>query len=486
MTISPAIREVVASVGGCIELETGKRRVSDEKSNLPVHLGVAINDVRALQTQGIDKLVHTAVFGTEEHKGAARWLIWELGQALGIRPASIHELYVARGRNAIPHTFTTPAMNIRMMAYDSARAAFQAAVQGRVGALIFEIARSEMSYTDQSPAEYTAVILAAAIKEGFRGPLFIQGDHFQINLKKFKANPEEELNALRKLIDDSLAAGFYNIDIDTSTLVDLSKPTLDEQQKLNYEYCALFSDYVRSRQPVGITVSLGGEIGEVGQKNSDVHELRAFMAGYQRLITHQPGLSKISIQTGTSHGGVVLPDGSIAQVEIDFNCLRELSTAAREEFGMGGAVQHGASTLPETAFRHFVEAGAIEVHLATAFQQLVFANLPKELNQEITEWLFKHAADERKPNDTDEQFLHKTRKKATGPFKKQLWSLPESDRARIREVLRQRFALLFDRLGVLNTDRLVQDFVTTREMHKSPESFGIVANLVEDVHGLAD
>ncbi len=486
MAVSHTLRELVASVGDCIELETGGRRVSDEKSSLAVHVGVAVKDARALQAHGIDKLVYAAVFGDDEQKGAARWMIWELGQALGVRPASIHELYVARGRNAIPHTFTTPAMNIRMMAYDSARAAFKAAVHGKVGALIFEIARSEMSYTDQRPAEYVAVMIAAAIKEGFRGPLFIQGDHFQVNLKKFKTNPEEELHALRKLIDESLAAGFYNIDIDTSTLVDLSKPTLDEQQKLNYEYCALFSDYVRARQPAGITVSLGGEIGEVGHKNSDVHELRAFMAGYQRLITHQPGLSKISIQTGTSHGGVVLPDGSIADVEIDFDCLRELSTAAREEFGMGGAVQHGASTLPEAAFSKFVEAGAIEVHLATAFQQLAFSALPKALNDEITQWLFKNAADERKPGDTDEQFLHKTRKKATGPFKKQLWSLPESDRAHVRDVLERRFALLFERLGVLNTAELVQDFVTTREMHKSPESFGVQAVAAEDVRGLAD
>ncbi|MCS6847181.1 MAG: class II fructose-bisphosphate aldolase [Anaerolineae bacterium] len=484
--MSNTIRELIHAAGDAIEVITGKAQVRRDYSMLTLDLGIEVRDEAGLRAKGIDTLVNAAVFGTPAQQAAARWLIWETGQALGIHPASIHELYIARGRNALDHTFTTPAMNIRMMAYDTARAAIRAAVEAKVGAFIFEIARSEMTYTEQRPAEYTTVMIAAAIKEGYRGPLFIQGDHFQVNAKKYKTDADAELSALRKLIDEALAAGFYNIDIDTSTLVDLSKPTLDEQQHLNYELCALFSDYIRQRQPPGLIVSLGGEIGEVGQKNSDIHELRAFMSGYLRHIKHQPGISKISIQTGTSHGGVVLPDGSIAEVSIDFDTLRELSTAAREEYGMGGAVQHGASTLPEEAFGKFVQAGAIEVHLATAFQQIAYANLPKELNDEMTQWLFKNAADERKPGDTDEQFLHKVRKKATGPFKKALWSLPESDRARVRDALQQRFSMLFNRLGVERTKAMVESFVTAREVHKRPEDFGAAPVVAEDVRGLAD
>jgi len=484
--MSNTIRELVKASGEVIEVIAGKSQVQHDDTRPTVDLSVEVRDEAGLRVTGIDVLVNAAVFGAPEQQAAARWLIWETGQALGIRPASIHELYIARGQNALDHGFTTPAMNIRMMAYDTARAAIRAAIESKVGAFIFEIARSEMTYTEQRPAEYTAVMLAAAIKEGYRGPLFIQGDHFQINAKKYKTDADSELAALRNLIDESLGAGFYNIDIDTSTLVDLSKPSLDEQQRLNYELCALFSDYIRQRQPAGLNISLGGEIGEVGHKNSNIHELRAFMSGYLSRIRHKPGISKISIQTGTSHGGVVLPDGSIADVNIDFDTLRELSIAAREEYGMGGAVQHGASTLPEEAFGRFVQAGAIEVHLATAFQQIVYANLPRELNDEITQWLFRNAADERKPGDTDEQFLHKTRKKATGPFKKTLWSLPEADRARVRTALQQRFSMLFNRLGVDNTKPIVESFVTARAVHKRPDDFGMVTAVAEDVRGLAD
>src|SRR5712671_3004152 len=173
----------------------------------------------------IDALVRKAVFGGEDEKAHARWMIWEMGQQAGVRPASIHELYLARGRGEVP-AFTTPAMNVRILAYDTGRAIFRA------------IARSEIAYTDQRPAEYVAVMTAAALREGFTGPLFIQGDHVQVNAKKYAADPDTELKALRALIEEELHAGFYNIDIDTSTLVDLSKPNLDEQQRTNYERAA--------------------------------------------------------------------------------------------------------------------------------------------------------------------------------------------------------------------------------------------------------
>jgi len=468
--MSNKIQELVAALSGAVEVKGGR---------------VLVHDEAALRASGIDALVFKAVFGDDAEKGAARWLIWELGQTLGVRPASIHELYIARGRGAIPHNFTTPAMNIRMASYDTARAAIRAAVKKSVGAFIFEIARSEMTYTQQPPQEFTTVMLAAAIKEGFRGPLFIQGDHFQINAKKYAADAATEIASLKKLMDDAITAGYYNIDIDTSTLVDLSKTDLDEQQKLNYELCAMFTDYIRSVTPAGVTISLGGEIGEVGHKNSDVHEARAFMDGYKRCVKSAQSLSKLSVNTGTSHGGTVLPDGRIADVSIDFQTLHDLSVASRE-YGMGGAVQHGASTLPESAFGKFVESQAIEVHLATALQVLAFTALPAELGAEIDAWLLTNAADERKAGDTNEQFFHKTRKKAVGPFKSRFWHMAEADRARLRDTLEERFALLFNRLGVENTKAAADKYTTMIEIHKKPEDFGASPLLNEDITGLAD
>ena len=99
------------------------------------------------------------------------------------------------------------------------------------------------------------------------------------------------------------------------------------------------------------------------------------------------GLSKISVQSGTSHGGVVLADGSIADVKLDLDTLERLSKVARDEYGLAGAVQHGASTLPDTAFHNFPKRETAEIHLATNFQNMLFDHMPAELRDEIYEWL---------------------------------------------------------------------------------------------------
>ena len=425
---------------------------------------VTAKDTKSLAGPAMDRLVRQAVFGASaEQRDGARWLIWELAQLLGCRPASIHDLYMARGRGECGG-FTVPAMNLRVMAYDMARAVFRALKQRKAGAFLCEIARSEMAYTDQRPAEYASVLLAAAMREGFTGPVFIQGDHFQVNAAKYKAGPDGELKAIRTLITEGLAAGFFNIDIDTSTLVDLSFPTLDEQQRDNYMRAAELTAHVRKREPKGVTTSVGGEIGEVGGKNSTVEELRAYMDGYNRSLAglgELVGLSKISVQTGTSHGGVVLPDGSIAAVKLDLNALRALSEEATTTYRLAGAVQHGASTLPEDAFGNFPKYAACEIHLATNFQNIVFDHpaLPADLRAEIRAWVIEQCANERKPSDSEEQFLYKSRKKAIGPFKAALWDLPPDIKQPVCADLEARFGFLFDQLNIADTAALVSRHV---------------------------
>src|SRR5262245_26899457 len=237
---------------------------------------VSVTDPGAVSAELIDELAWTAAFGADaEVKGTARWIIRSLAAAAGIRPASIHDLYMAMGRGEAGG-FTVPAINVRAMAYDTARAVIRSARKLDAGAFILEIARSEIGYTEQRPHEYVAVVLAAALREGFTGPLFIQGDHVQTNAKKYNSpERDKELDTLRALIKEEIAGGFYNIDIDTSTLVDLSKPTLAEQQEVNVSLAADFAAFIRQQEPQGVTISVGGEIGEVGGKNSDVHELHA-------------------------------------------------------------------------------------------------------------------------------------------------------------------------------------------------------------------
>ena len=416
----------------------------------------------------MDKVVTDLILADslDEKKVIAK-KITDIAYKKGIFLSSINGFYLARGRGEVPDNFTVPAMNLRVLAYDLARAIFRVAKKDNAGAFIFEIAKSEMGYTNQPAVEYTAVCLAAAIKEGWTGPVFVQGDHFQVNAKNYKENPEKEIDSLKTLIIHAMEAGFYNIDIDSSTVVDLSKKSIKKQQKDNYEVCALLTNFIRKTQPRGIEVSVGGEIGEVGHQNSNSDDLRAFMTGYnKRLRKGRCGISKISVQTGTSHGGVVLPDGSIAKVKLDFDTLKALSRIAREDYKLAGAVQHGASTLPDEAFGKFPEEGTAEVHLATGFQNMVYdsPHFPKELKDKIYEWVKKNLPGEKKGDQTEEQFLYSARKKALGPFKKEIMGLPADVKDAISKDIEAKFEFLFGKLNVGNTKDMVLKHTTLKRV----------------------
>lgn len=433
-----------------------------------------------------DEMVKMAVFGKEDEKTQAREKIWEVGQEVGVRPASIHNYYMAQGKGELLSNSTVPAINVRGMAYDMARAVFGKAKEMGVGALIVELARSEMSYGDQTPEEYSTVMIGAAVREGWRGPLFIQGDHFQTKEVSPGEPKEGEVESIKKLISDSIAAGFYNIDIDTSTLVDLSRTGEAEQQEANVKYTLELLKHVRENEPKGIVISVGGEIGHIGGKNSTVAECEAYLEGVRVGSGDLIGLSKISAQTGTSHGGVVLPDGTLADVAVDFEVLQKISEVLRDKYQMGGVVQHGASTLKEEYFAIFPERKTLEIHLATGFQNMIMDHpaFPQELLNEMYVWLDENKSGERKEGQTDEQFHYELRKKAWGHFKKECWEIGEEAREAIRKTVAERCGFLFKQLKVENTKELVEKYVIAPKMQKSKNIKEVV--IEGEIEGLSD
>ena len=421
---------------------------------------VDITDENKLRESVIDDLIYTAVFSeNEEVKEEAKKLIRNIANEFGAIAASINDLYRAMGKGET-RDFTTPAVNIRGMTYDVARQMFKVALKHDVGAFIFEIAKSEIGYTFQRPSEYASCVLAAAIKEGYKGPVFIQGDHFQFNAKKYAENPEAELKAIQDLTKEAIAAGFYNIDIDPSTLVDYSKPTLKEQQYHNYINTAKMTDFIRKIEPEGITVSVGAEIGHIGGKNSTVEEFEAFMEGYlEELPEGEEYISKISVQTGTEHGGIPLPSGEVAEVKLDFNVLRDIGKVAREKYDLGGTVQHGASTLPDELFDKFPENNCCEIHLATGFQNIMYDLIPEDFRNKIYSWIKENLKNEWKEGWTEAQFIYKTRKKGFGPFKYEWWTLDKEYKDRILEALYNKFEFLFEKLAVFNTKEYTDKYI---------------------------
>ncbi|MBK8784005.1 MAG: class II fructose-bisphosphate aldolase [Anaerolineales bacterium] len=472
--MSTTIKELLALVDNSLSVDGANVKVLDA------------NKFR----KNIGKLVERSALASDSSAGWSRYLIRAAALELGVYPASIHDLYMGRGRGDVPMTFTTPAFNLRALSFHAACAMFRAANKLNAGAFIFELARSEMSYSAQRPSEYATNILAAAVSEGFTGPVFIQGDHFQVSAKRYAADAAAELQAVRDLSIEAMAAGFYNIDVDTSTLVDINLPTVPEQQALNSQLSAELSAFIRANEPAGVTISIGGEIGEVGTNNSTEPELRAYMDAYnenlKKLAPGKPGLSKISVLTGTSHGGTVLADGSIAKVTIAFDVLRDLSRVARKDYGMGGTVQHGASTVEEENFNKFVQNEAIEVHLATNFTTMFFDNVPADFKQEMYAWLDKNNAADRKPGMTDEQFYYKTRKNAVGPFKAQSYALPEAAKDKLIKAWEAQFDKLFSLLGMKDTRQYTDKFITSAKVAPVLADYVKQDVAAEDVSDLAD
>jgi len=280
--------------------------------------------------------------------------------------------------------FSVPAFNLRLLTFDMARALFRAAQKVNTNVFIMEIAQSELGYTKQTPKSFVKQCLAAAKAENYQGPIFLQGDHFK---------PK---NDLPRLIKKAIKAEFYNIDIDCSVL------SLTE----NIAQTNHFIGLIKKRQPKGMEINIGGEVGEIGSENTSAGELTEFLQGVK-------GISKVAVQTGTSHG----KGGAI-----DWPLLKNLSDIAKE-YGLPGVVQHGASTLSEDDLRKLPQHGVCEVHLAT----------------EIMDTILQHPL-----------FPYKIEKQAIGHFKKQINNIPQTIKDQIMEEVERKFIFFFKCLGVEN------------------------------------
>ena len=415
----------------------------------------------------LDRWARAAALAEPNAREAAVWAIREAAHATGVIPASIQGLYAARGQGAWDNR-TVPALNLRGWTYTCCRAAFRAARKSGAALVIFEQAVGEQIYAKQSPAEYTAAVLAAAMREGHTGPVFLQADHDQINAKAYAKDSRTEIARLSAIIAEQIAASFFNIDIDASTVVDLSLPTIVDQQRLNAELTAHFTRLIRDLEPPRITISVGAEIGEVGHHNTTPEEFRAFMETFPKALGAdghaRVGVSKVSVNSGTYHGGKVLPDGSLAPINVGYDTLRAIADVCQREYGLAGVVQHGASTLPREQLSRFPGAGAVEIHLALGFNNLLFDHprLPQDVKDEIRAYVFAHHAHERAAGETDAQFVYNLRKKSWAAMKQRFFDLPAEIQADLVDSLEAMFADMFRRMNVAETEDLVKRHTDAR------------------------
>ena len=208
-----ALPEVATSIGELLHRTQGFLEVSPTK--------VHVLDPALYRSNLLPYLVHEAsVSRVPEVREGAQWILRVAALDLGILEASIRPIFDRHNKEGVLKGRTVAAKNLRTgPAFDAAVVVFEEMIARKAGLVVFELAKSEQSYTDQTPAEYAAIILAAASATGYTGPVFIQGDHYQVPLKDFLADPEKAMASWEKLVSRSLAGGELNIDIDVSTLI---------------------------------------------------------------------------------------------------------------------------------------------------------------------------------------------------------------------------------------------------------------------------
>ncbi|MDO8747534.1 MAG: triose-phosphate isomerase [Candidatus Omnitrophota bacterium] len=259
-------------------------------------------------------------------------------------------------------------------------------------------------------------------------------------------------------------------------------------QIINAQETAMDTLQVRALEPKGITVTVGGEIGEVGKKNSEPGEFAAFIDLYNQMLGFMKtkiiqgkeseiiqivgaskeiwskevldtlkikyyvykgveGLRKIAIQTGTAHG---------VGGQIDFETIKALAEIGKK-YGVV-VVQHGASTLPESEFSKIMENGAGEVHLATDYMTVVLRDL-RTNHQDVYQAILKDSMEKTKKSEDELWEKPAEFRNSLTLIKESVYNLPKESQERIGDQLALKFSNTMRSLGVENTKTLVKTIV---------------------------
>jgi fructose-bisphosphate aldolase class II len=201
------------------------------------------------------------------------------------------------------------AANIRVQ--ESARGIMQAAKE-LDSAVLFEIAKSEVGYTGQTPKMFYDNIVSIAEEIDFNMPYAIHGDHITIT----NTTPEAYKGA-EDLIKAELVAGFTSYAIDASHNFNLAATDVAEQLKDNIEITKKLAKLIPEK------FSLEVEVGEVGRTDPATGEKQ--LSTVEEAVTFIKALKDAGINpdllatnNGTSHGNIYDKNGNvIAKVVID-------------------------------------------------------------------------------------------------------------------------------------------------------------------------
>lgn len=384
-----------------------------------------------MEEKQIWELVQKINFGTEEEMIKSASEINSLAHERGVSFGSSANLY-GKFIMGEERGFVVPAINVRTLTYDFAKLIFSMLSELKRKYVIFELAPTEAGYTNQTPQQFASSIVAGAIVAGYEGEIVIQGDHYQFSANKYALDAGAERMRLMGLIDESISVGYRNIDIDASTLVDYQRADISSQQKENVTETLALLTHIRTKYP-DKNISVGGEIGHIGDRNTIPEEIEYFL-GKLKQVTN--GINKVAVQTGTTHGGMIDESGKNISMPIDLELVGNLGISAKK-FGVAGIVQHGASTLPMDILSQLSSKNVVEAHLSTGWQNIFFDNIAESLKQEMYGYIRSNFMSESNSIWTETEAIYRLRKKVLGPFKERIWSMSAEDKAPILEAWRE-------------------------------------------------
>ncbi len=428
---------------------------------------VADNSITKIlnQERVVNEVVYTLQFNAttsevHEVKQAAIYWIHQIARALSIRPSSNCNFYDQKA-NGEHQFFTVPAINSRMVTFHTVRAAVRAAETLGLPHIIFELALSEVGYTAQQKDEYVALVKAAYISLGLSNQdMYLQADHYQLDPKKYAADATKEMQRLKDAITKAIENEVYNIDIDASKF-ETADPTKSdrENQSENARLTAELFHFIRQYEQahsLPCTISIGGEVGEVGGENTKFPQVNAYLNllhEHARELGSEnaKGLSKVSINVGSAHGGFRGPDGKpLESVPLDFTAHHDVFMKGVDPANPGKhvlSVQHGASTLPKQYFALFPAMHVAEIHLATGFQDVVWdvvESQDPQLFQKMKNLVLEKYGDKVASYETQAVGLVKERKNITQYIKRDL--LISSAIPAIEQALEKEFSTIFNSL----------------------------------------
>jgi fructose-bisphosphate aldolase, class II len=322
-------------------------------------------------------------------------------------------------------------------------------------AVLFEIAKSEVKYTGQSPKIFVDNILKCAKDVGFNQPYVIHGDHIGV-----KSPEAKDVDSAAALIKDEIAAGFTSFAIDASHNFNAEAPTVKEQLKDNIDITTKLCGLIPKDASLEVEV---GEVGKTDPKTGEkaitsVEEAFTFIKAINE-GGYKPDL--LATNNGTSHGNIFDKAGNPIPKSINVDRTAEIAKAIKP-YGVKVA-QHGITGTPLEYMPKLIEAGIAKGNVGTNWQNIAVASMPKDLAQRMEEWTLKCEESQKmrvkKPGIKDGELIGKNIKNSIVVFKSEIDALKGDDLRRIDEATKKGALEFFTAFNAKGTATKVRRYI---------------------------